>query len=236
MEKIVEFHENLNPDLWIDEENLNDEVLQKLLEASEEFYKFLNVQAPIEDIVILGSSANYTYTKYSDIDLHLIINFTRVDEDIKFAKEYFDAKKYVWNNEHDIKMFGMEVEFYVQDTREKNSSNAVYSIMNNKWVKKPEKENLKIDLKKIKSKAEGIKKSIEMSKDSLESLNKIKEKIKNMRQCGLEKYGEYSVENLTFKYLRNKKVIEKMLFYIRDNFDKKFSLDEVNEWNEILIK
>lgn len=236
MEKIIEFHENLNPDLWIDEETLNDEVLQKLLEVSEEFYKFLNVQAPIENIVLVGSSANYTYTKYSDIDLHLIIDFSKVDEDVKFAKEYFDAKKYVWNNEHDIKMFGMEVEFYVQDTKEKNSSNAVYSIMNNEWIKKSEKEDLKIDIKKIKNKVESIKKSIEMSKDSLESLNKIKEKIKTMRQCGLEKYGEYSIENLTFKYLRNKKVIEKMLFYIRDNFDKKFSIQEINEWNILLVK
>ncbi len=236
MEKIIEFHKNLNPNLWIDEENLNNEVLQKLLEVSEEFYSFLKISAPIEDIILVGSSVNYTYTKYSDIDLHLVINFSRVDDDIKFSKEYFDAKKYVWNNEHDIKMFGMEIEFYVQDTKEKNFSNSIYSIMNGQWIKKPEKENLKIDLKKVKNKVENIKTNIEMSKTDLDSLNKIKEKIRNMRKCGLEKYGEYSVENLTFKYLRNKKIIEKLLFYIRDIFDKKFSIQEINEWNELLIK
>ena len=36
---------------------------------------------------------------------------------------------------------------------------------------------------------------------SLEKIQKVKDKLKKYRGCGLEKEGEYSYENLVFKYL-----------------------------------
>jgi hypothetical protein len=46
----------------------------------------------------------------------------------------------------------------------------------------------------------------------------------NMRQSGLEKGGELSLENLAFKYLRNNGYIEKLKETITSSFDKIYSI------------
>ena len=46
----------------------------------------------------------------------------------------------------------------------------------------------------------------------------------NMRQNGLEKGGELSIENLAFKYLRNNGYIEKLKDTISNSFDKIYSI------------
>ena len=46
-----------------------------------------------------------------------------------------------------------------------------------------------------------------------------------MRKSGLEKGGEFSIENLTFKYLRNNGYIGKLMKIKRDTMDKKLSLE-----------
>ena len=69
--------EKLNTDIW-DGNVLKNEVRERLLEIAEEFVKFINVElemSDIEDIIFTGSLANYNYTKFSDIDVHVLFNF-----------------------------------------------------------------------------------------------------------------------------------------------------------------
>jgi hypothetical protein len=47
-----------------------------------------------------------------------------------------------------------------------------------------------------------------------------------MRKSGLEKGGEFSIENLTFKYLRNNGHIGNLMKLRRDAIDKKLSLEK----------
>jgi len=57
-----------------------------------------------------------------------------------------------------------------------------------------------------------------------ETIAKIQDKIRSMRKSGLEKYGEYSTENLTFKILRNNGYLDKLYTGKLKNIDKELSL------------
>lgn len=229
----IQFHATLNPDLW-EGDSLKPDVKDALLKISEEFVNFLKVEVEPEDIIMLGSSANYNYTEYSDIDLHMIVDFSKVGEEKTIVKELFDAKKFIWNNEHDIKIYGHEIECYVQDVGETNASTAVYSLTTDEWLKKPSADHPKIDTQEVLVKAKDFAKRIELAKGDSEALNSLKDKLKDMRKSGLKKAGEYSTENLVFKALRNSKHIEKLMNYAKNIFDKELSLDEfTNEWKEL---
>jgi hypothetical protein len=63
-----------------------------------------------------------------------------------------------------------------------------------------------------------------LSKD-LEKLRAVKEKITKMRKAGLERAGEWSVENLVFKILRNLGMIDQLTEKIRELEDQELSLE-----------
>ena len=150
------------------------------------------------------------------------------------VKEYLTAKKTIWNNKHNIKIYGHDVELYAQDTEEPHYSTGIYSILLDKWIVKPEAGKPKIDHEKIKNKSSNIMNvtdSIEsMYKDGeydkvIRRVNGLVEKIKNMRSAGLEKNGEYSSENLTFKVLRRNGYIEKLMNLKDSSYDKSLTLN-----------
>lgn len=228
-------HNELNPYLW-DKENgeyiLKPEVLKKLKEISQYFFEFLEIKNKYEDVYFLGSMASYNWTSKSDIDLHLIFDYSKINNNVSIVKMFMDMKKAYWNSTHDIKIFNYQVELYCQDINEKNAAKAIYSIENDKWILKPDLENFTVDKENLRSKIINFVNKIEdlekikNNQAIIDSAVKIKEKIKTMRKSGLEKQGEFSVENLTFKYLRNNGYLEKLNNIKRDAVDKKLSLNE----------
>lgn len=235
MKDVIDFeiHDTLNPKLW-DGENLKADVRKKLLEIANAFHKYMNIDAKLKDVIITGSSSNYNYSpKFSDIDLHLLYDFSEVlseDEDTITTHEdlvqgYMLAKKSQWNDAFDIKVNGVEVEVYSQDVDEPHEANGQYSIIKNDWNKKPTKENPELDKVSAEKKADLLSKLIDKaisSNVSFESLEKIQEKIWKMRKAGLDTdSGEFSTENLAFKVLRRDGSIEALL----NQMDKKFEED-----------
>lgn len=228
-------HDTLNQDVWNDDE-LDGEILENLKKIALDFYEFLKIDAPIEDVWFTGSLANYNWSDYSDIDLHVLIDFDKIDGiEHDFLKEYFDAKKNIWNNSHNIKIKDFEVELYTQDSNEIHTSTGVFSIFNDEWVKKPnpldpeiDRELLKYKIQKIINKIEEIDEIADLE-EIQEKSKTLKDKIKKMRQSGLDRGGEFSEENLAFKYLRNNGHIEKLFNKKRDAYDKSVSIDENEE-------
>jgi len=55
---------------------------------------------------------------------------------------------------------------------------------------------------------------------------RLKEKIKNFRKGGLEKGGEFSSENLSFKVLRRNGYLEKLGDIYTSSYDSIMSIDE----------
>lgn len=226
--------EELNPKVWENENTLNKKVREKLLGVATEFIDFLGVPILIEDIIFTGSLANFNWSKYSDVDLHVVADFTQFsDELLPLYQELFKVKKTLFNTDHDIKIFGYDVELYVQDSNEAHFSSGVYSVLNNEWNNKPKKENVKVDKNLIHEKSKQWMEIIDTAldaasdvtaEDARDIIKKCKEKLKKYRTCGLEKEGEYSDENLVFKVLRRNGYIEKLMNFENDVVDKELSL------------
>jgi predicted nucleotidyltransferase len=212
---------------------MRDEIKKRLLEISDDFIEFLGIEFFIHDIVLTGSLANYNWSEFSDVDLHILIDFKETDYKLDILKEFFDSKKNLWNKNHDIKIKNYDVELYVQDVEEKHLSSGVYSVLHDKWLVTPEKTNPKIDDRKIIEKGEEYANQIDdlISKskngeDVSEEIDSLKDKIKRFRQSGLDDGGEYSYENLTFKLLRRNGYIEKLINLKSEVTDKKLSITQ----------
>ena len=212
--------------------SMREDIRKNLLKISNDFIDSLGIEFFIHDIVLTGSLANYNWSNYSDVDLHILIDFKETDYNLDLLKEFFDAKKNVWNEKHNIIIKGYDVELYVQDVDEEHVSSGVYSILNNKWIVEPDKVKSNIDDRMILEKGEYYAKLIDnlISKSKKENvlpkIENLRKKIKEFRQSGLERGGEYSYENLTFKLLRRNGYIEKLLKLKTDVTDKKLSITQ----------
>jgi hypothetical protein len=214
MLKEYQTHRELNPAIWQNGE-LRPGVREGFMKIAEKFYEFLEVQTPILDVILIGSNANYNWTKYSDIDLHVVINYMEVGDNLHMTKEYLHLKKALWNHNFPLKYKGINIELYAQDMNEDlHSSVGIYSVAHGKWVSRPKADLVYIDDAAIQQKAAPFVYEIEnLEEDHPQVEQRIKEilmRLKRLRQTGLEAEGEYSVENLAFKYIRNKGLIDRL--------------------------
>jgi hypothetical protein len=240
---------SLNPEIWTKDNNgnyvLKEEVRDKLLLISNDFLDFIDIdnletcnlkshECSIDDITITGSICNYNWSKFSDIDLHLIMDFESIDENKSLVRNILNTKKNLWNAAHNVAIKGYEVEVYAQDSAQEHFSSGVYSILYGEWIVEPKTEIVEIDMNKIMDKARGWMELIDAletksynltSEETIDLINKIKTKLKKFRVCGLENEGEYSYENLAFKFLRRSGHIKK-LFELKNKLtDLSLSLD-----------
>jgi hypothetical protein len=186
----------------------------------------VGIDLEVKDYTVTGSNANYTWTQYSDLDLHLIVPGTPTDE----QRELYNAKKALWGEQHNITIKGLPVECYVQGEDEPHHSTGVYSLSKDQWLIKPKKVEPKIDDASVEAKKDSVMHDVEiamLSKD-LNKLRLVKEKVAKMRKAGLERAGEWSVENLVFKILRNLGIIDQLSEIIRDLEDQELSLEQQN--------
>lgn len=201
-----------------------DEVREKLLQVVDNFIESLGIEFFIHDITLTGSLSNYNWSEYSDVDLHILVNMQEIGGDNNksdtiqtIIKQFFDSKKNLWNEKHNIKIKNYDVEVYIQDINEPHLSSGVYSILNNKWIVEPLKETPKIDDQKILEKGDEFMNKIdklcnsESNSETISKIDTLRKKLKKFRQSGLESGGEYSYENLTFKLLRRNGYINKLM-------------------------
>jgi hypothetical protein len=209
-----ETQKTLNPILW-DGDQLHPKLRIGFMKIAKSFYDFLDIEATILDVIIIGSSANYNWTEFSDIDLHVVINYLEVGDNLHLVKNYMHAKKSIWNVNYPLKYKGMNIELYAQDSNdEMHSSVGVYSLLHDKWISQPSADQVSVDDDAIKSKAEPYQYEIDSLKDSdpqvERKIQNIKQRLRHLRQTGLDAVGEYSIENMAFKYLRNQGYLERL--------------------------
>jgi hypothetical protein len=223
----VKFNNTLNPVVWSGQK-MKPEVRERLLTIAQDFKEFLGLSdIEVKDITVSGSNAGYTYTPYSDIDLHLVVDIPQADESDVY-RELFDAKKYQYNDQHNITIGGYDVELYVEDARKQPVSQGIYSMIDNDWVKIPLKQRATVNDEAVKSKYEDIGHRIESAVASGDGavIAELANKIRNMRQAGLDAHGELGAENLAFKMLRNQGMIKKLYDARMAAQDRELSLNE----------
>lgn len=218
---------------------LDSSVRLQLLDIADDFIDFLNIKwVKPKDIILTGSICNFNWSEYSDIDLHIIIDFNEVSEKTELVREYFDTKKNAWNDEHEhLTIYGYNIELYVQDITEEAKSEGVYSLEKNKWLRKPNKdsfENLsETSEAKVKILAASIMTYIDSISEKMTSTNdnykleKIGEKVdklthdvKQLRGDSLNSYGEMGVGNIVYKSLRRSGYLDKMWSLKNKVYDK----------------
>ena len=237
LERKVAYQKRLCRDVWEDTGSLIPRIEEKLLRIARDFYEDLELETEIVDIVLTGSLANFNWTKSSDIDVHIMIDFSKVNDDTILVKKAVDGQRFMWNMRHNIVIKGHDVELYIQDTTEEYKSTGIYSLLEHKWLVVPKYNPPDVDTKDIDVKYEArvfdINQLEKFSKQNLDpteaedyykKASDLKEKIMKSRKEGLyEKGGEFSIENLVFKKLRKEGKLGKLIDLIGTLYDKIYS-------------
>ena len=237
------YNETLHPQFW-DEFEFKEDILKPILKIVDDFVKDDAHISPemVEDVQLTGSLANYNYSEYSDLDVHILLDFADINKDEEIVKRALDGKRFIWNLRHDIKFNGHEVELYFQDIHEPHVASGLFSLSGNRWIKKPKYEKPEVDHEDVIKKAESFKREFDLLDDALDNISdekefslinrrakKLKEKIMRMRKEGLAGKGEFSVENLAFKNLRNDQTIARLNDLIIKSYDLMYSKEELKE-------
>ena len=225
----------LNQKIWNDEKEVRAGVKAALMDIVDEFMEGLDLDLDVKDVIITGSIANYNWSKFSDIDVHILVDFQEVNDNEQMVKKFFDAVRSNWNKLHNIKVKGHEVELYVQSETEPHVSTGVYSLLDDRWLVRPKKVKPEIDrhtaTKKMKSVAREIDKlsliyDAARFDEAFDMAQRIKSKIKVMRKTGLDRAGIYSPENLAFKMLRRSGDIDQLFSIYTQAYDRIHSLTQ----------
>lgn len=242
-EKIINsfyLHNELNPEIWTSPDNptkakIKPEILKRLLKIANIFIDYLDVDFFVEDIILVGSLVGYNWSEFSDFDIHIVFDLSEAGDKRELYDELLRLKKTVFNAAHDISIKGYETELYARDVMDVETTAGSYSILTDEWIKIPKKEEFTIDPKKIKEKAQqwmdiidGVLENAEDEdlNDAINLVKKYREKLRKYRTCGLKKEGEYSYENLVFKFLRRNGYISKLEDFKNEITDKKLSLEQ----------
>lgn len=222
LNEVFEYHKELCPKIW-NNQQMDPEIRQKLMAIAKDFWDSLKLTAQVIDVQLTGSLANYNWTNSSDLDVHIITDFTQVDANTELVRKALDGQRFIWNQRHPVVIQGHDVECYVQDKNEQHTSSGLFSILKQDWIVTPQFNPPQIDKKDVREKMRVIKSEFKEAKQKLTKssgkeakelfsyLERIKKKVMNDRKEGLAKDGEFSVENLVFKELRRDGTIEDLI-------------------------
>ena len=238
----------LDPKIWQDGK-LNKNISKRLMRIAREFLDGIekpvyheagdgSMAALMEDVRFTGSLANYNWSKYSDIDLHIVVDFSKIDENIELVEQFFYGAIWRWNELHDIKIYGHEVEIFVENVNHVTHSGGIYSITNDEWVIPPNPEKVDFDYPTARKKADGIKTQVNMiekfidekPRAALSSIKRLKRKIRIMRRAGLHSPAqEFSAENIAYKILRREGTLDKLNDMKYDTYDSILSIGDTRD-------
>ena len=215
-----EMQDTLSPDIFDENEKMLPEVRKTLLQVGKDFYEYMGIPwVDLTDIILTGSLANYNWSKFSDVDLHIVIPYKQISKNTDLVDEFCWTKKELWNAQHDIKIKDYEVEVYAQDTEEDLVAGGVYSVLYDKWLKRPEKKEVELDENKI-GKIVGFfedkigdifRKFLSGDRYGLvDKIDDVKDALRKLRKKGLSTGGEFSSENIAFKALRRMGLLDKL--------------------------
>ena len=239
-----EIQDDLERRIWNNKDQLKPLLREYMMKIAMDFIDSLDMNINVVDIKLTGSIANYNWSKFSDIDLHIVVDMMQYGEDEDLVRGFFDGKRIAWNQAHDIKMLGYDVELYVEGKDDIHISTGMYSVLKDEWIIRPTREDEKFDEDLVKQKAAYLMDMVDASEIMLSRkdykaaymmADKLKERIRKMRKCGLEKGGAYSTENLAFKVLRRNGYLATLSDVKNRAYDGMNTIDQVSKGIRIKI-
>lgn len=217
----------LNDKIWGNDNKIIPIVKGKLLVLAKKFADEISNFAKVKHIYFTGSLATYHWTPVSDIDLHIIVDILNDCEES--ITDYLDLLCKLFNKEHNIYIKGYKVEVNIKTEENILKNKAVYDLSKDEWVASPNnplRDTSDEQVVKISKYYQNIIDDIISKKEDVEYAKKLKKELKDLRQKGLDSEdGEYSVDNLVFKSLRNSGYIAKLFNYYNSTEDKNLSLE-----------
>ena len=228
-----ETHDTLNNDLF-ENGKIKPEVKEALLKVANVFEETLEMPIKPVDVYFTGSNANYNYNDQSDLDVHLVYDFTQLQDQAlenfnDLIDDYLKAKKKAFNEEYEIKIKGKPVEVGTEDLNSPLVSTGVYSLANDMWIREPKRieVNDEVDSPVFRKIVEIIERTI--ASENTDKIKHLWDNLRDLRKDSLAKEGEFGKGNLIFKKLRN----EGYLTRIKDAYNtfksKDLSLESLEE-------
>jgi hypothetical protein len=229
------YQRELNPSFWSDF-RFDPDVRQKLLTIAKDFYEDLDISIPVLDIQLTGSLANYNWTKYSDLDIHVIMDLSQINQDVELVKKALDGIRVSWNQRHPVVIRKHDVELYAQDINQLHLASGLFSLLKNEWIRQPNYNPPNVDEKDVNRKTSAYRHEIaelnrrlkkatpEEASTILEYASALKKKISRARDEKLAHIGgEFSIENLVFKEMRNNGLYGDLIKLKSDAYSKIYS-------------
>ena len=226
------YNDTLCPDLWDSAMHLDPKIRVNLLQMATDFYEKTQFPAPIVDVYLMGSGANYNWTPDSDVDVHVIIDYSKLQMPTETANKTVKTAGAQWNSEHNVLIKGHKVEMNLQNAAEqKPYVTGIYSLIQDKWLRHPVKIPIHIDKPILKFQYEAMKQYIQncVGSGDREQMKAAKKYLDAYRQYGLDTYGELSYENIIYKMLRARGFIKQLKDSIISVYDQQMTVDEVGE-------
>lgn len=223
------YHSKLNQKLF-DGDTLRPEVRAKLLQIADAWLAFAKLPADaLVDVIATGGNINYNYTEESDIDVHLVMDMSKMPiSDPDFMRDYIFDKKNLWAKSHNNRVMGYPVELFAQSSTDRLPNHqGVYSLTDDKWVAHPENLKLTYDDRNLKEKVAYERHDIDriISRGTVEEARAKIEKLRGGRGSALAtESGEFAQDNLIFKSLRNSGHLQRLSDHVKTIEDKELSL------------
>ncbi len=232
------YNDTLHERFWKNDK-FDEEVRDALVELAEIVSEGADIPLDmIQDIQLTGSMSNYNYTEYSDLDVHILLDFKDLNPDEDLVRKALDGKRFVWNMRHDIKIGGHDVEVYFQDVDDPHTASGLYSLKHNKWITEPTHNPPQVDERDVTAKADQFKGRIDDLEASANKVNSaeeltelqdaaqsLRDKLSTMRKDSLAQDGEFGIGNLAFKELRNSEYIGRLIDVATKLFDDQYTTD-----------
>ena len=137
-------------------------------------------------------------------------------------------------------MFGFQVEVYPENKSKNQKSSGLFSLAKNEWITIPHKTEEKVDKDLVKKKYQNeVDKILQIEDDSkkknldfqkiIKQIDKYKDALRYKRSVAIREEGEFAVENLVFKMLRNNGFLEKLSKLKRQLYDDALTLERFRD-------
>jgi len=215
----------LSDKIW-DGERLRPEVEKALVRIAKRFLKELELDLDVKDIILTGSYAGRTWGPGSDLDLHVIVDFSAHD-DPEAAQRAAKLAKFKWEEEHDVSIMGIPVEVYVESVDDDPPEvTGRWSVNRSEWVLEPPEGSPSFDESKVVKKVMDFREVIQRARSERSEgrLMSAMKRITKLRKAGLERDGELSSENLAYRVLRRTGELQTAWEEIHDLVDQQLSI------------